>query len=80
MGTGLYIFRFKWERNNAISLVTVKMGLVIPISHGNLPILPIAAQNTAVFYPGNFTEKRPAKFYFTVYEGKEWLNPSREKN
>ena len=28
------IFRFKWERNDAISLATVKMGLVIPISHG----------------------------------------------
>ena len=32
------MFRFKWERNIAISLVTVKMGLVIPISHGNLRV------------------------------------------
>ena len=30
------IIRFEWERNNAIYLVTVKMGMVIPISHGNL--------------------------------------------
>ena len=60
MGTG-YIFRFKWKRNNAIYLVTFKMGLVIPISHGNLRItqLPITADNTAVFCRGNFTEKSP---------------------
>ena len=32
------IFRLKLERDNTISLVTVKMGLVIPISHGNLRI------------------------------------------
>ena len=32
------IFIFKAERDNAISLVTIKMGLVIPISHGNLRI------------------------------------------
>ena len=32
------MFRFEWERNNAISLVTVRMGLVIPISHGNLRV------------------------------------------
>ena len=33
-----FTLRFKWERNDAISLVTVKMGMVIPMSHGNLQI------------------------------------------
>ena len=30
------MIRFEWERNNVIYLVTVKMGMVIPVSHGNL--------------------------------------------
>ena len=38
----------------AISLVTVKMGLVIPISHGNL-----RSSNYHGKYRGNFTEKSP---------------------
>ena len=41
------MLRFKWERDDAISLVTVKMGLAIPISHGNLRITN---------YRGNYTE------------------------
>ena len=32
------MIRFEWERNNAIYLVTVKMGMVISIYHGNLQI------------------------------------------
>ena len=48
------MFRFIWERNNVISLVTVKMGLVVPISHGNLRITSYRG-NTAT-NRGNFTE------------------------
>ena len=32
------MIRFEWERNDAIYLVTVKTGMVTPISHGNLQI------------------------------------------
>ena len=32
------MIQFEWERNNAIYLLTVKMGIVFPISHGNLQI------------------------------------------
>ena len=32
------MFRFEWKRKNAFSSATVKMGLVIPISHGNLKV------------------------------------------
>ena len=32
------VFQFEWGRNNAIYLATVKMGMVIPISYGNLQI------------------------------------------
>ena len=60
------IFRLKWERNNAISLVTVKMGSVIPISYGNLRNTNITAENTAAFYRGNFTEKRPEKSHISL--------------
>ena len=41
------------------------MGLVISISHGNLRITAITAENTAVFYSGNFTEKSP-EYYSSV--------------
>ena len=47
------------------------MGMVIPISHGNLQITNIftaenTAENTAVFYRGNFTEKSPGNNVYIV--------------
>ena len=41
----------------------VKMGLLIPISYGNPRItVPITAENTAVFYRGNFPRRALEKF------------------
>ena len=43
------MFRFKLERNNAISLVTVKMGMVIPVSQGNLQITNYHGKYRGIF-------------------------------
>ena len=52
---------------------------VIVFLHGNVPTV-ITAVIPRYFYRGKITEGSPAKFDFTVDEGKEWLSPSREKN
>ena len=48
------MFRFKWERNNAISLVTIRMELVIPISHSNLRIANYRGKYRGTLSPGIF--------------------------
>ena len=56
------IFRFKSERDNAISFVTVKMGLAIPISHRNLRITNYHGKCR-----GDFNETIPGKYKATTW-------------